>query len=60
MWQQKTSLAQQGMVKLKSGQSVYYKHVDELTREARIAAEMEEVEWLKRRLGVPKERGRWK
>ena len=46
-------LAQQGMVKLKVGESVSYKHIDELTREdreARIAAEMEEVEWLKRRL----------
>lgn len=46
-------LAQQGMIKLKVGESVSYKHIDELTREdrpARIAAEMEEVAWLKRRL----------
>jgi hypothetical protein len=54
-------LAQQGMVKLKVGESVSYKHIDELTREdreARIAAEMEEVEWLKRRLEFHKEGGR--
>ena len=46
-------LAQEGMVKLKVGEEVSYKHVDELTREdrtARIAAELEEVEWLKNRL----------
>jgi hypothetical protein len=51
-------LAQQGMVKLKEGESVSYKHIDELSREdreARIAAEMEEVEWLKRRLELHKE-----
>ena len=51
-------LAQQGMVKLKVGESVSYKHIDELSREdreARIAAEMEEVEWLKRRLELHKE-----
>jgi hypothetical protein len=54
-------LAQQGMVKLKVGEEVSYKHIDELTREdreARIEAEMEEVQWLKRRLGLHKEGGR--
>jgi hypothetical protein len=54
-------LAQQGMVKLKVGGEIHYKHIDELTREdrmARIEAEREEVEWLKRRLGLQKERNR--
>jgi hypothetical protein len=49
------------MVKLKSGQSVYYKHIDELTREdrkARIAAEREQVDWLTKRAGLRKERRR--
>jgi hypothetical protein len=46
-------LAQQGMVPLKSGKRIYYKHIDELTREdrtARIAAERETVAWLKERV----------
>ena len=54
-------LAQQGTVKLKVGGEIHYKHIDELTREdrmARIEAEREEVEWLKRRLGLQKERNR--
>jgi hypothetical protein len=54
-------LAQQGMVKLKVGEEVSYKHIDELTREdrqARIAAEREEVEWLMSRVRLRKERGR--
>jgi hypothetical protein len=54
-------LAQQGMVKLKVGEEVSYKHIDELTREdrqARIAAESEEVEWLMSRLRLRKEQGR--
>ena len=54
-------LAQEGMVKLKVGQEVSYKHIDELTREdrqARIAAESEEVEWLMSRLRLRKEGGR--
>jgi hypothetical protein len=49
------------MVKLKVGQEVSYKHIDELTREdrqARIAAESEEVEWLMSRLRLRKEGGR--
>ena len=53
-------LAQEGIVKLKLGDSVHYKHIDELTREdrtARIAAEREEVDWLMERLRLPKERG---
>jgi hypothetical protein len=53
-------LAQEGMVKLKVGQEVSYKHIDELRREdrqARIAAESEEVEWLMSRLRLRKERG---
>ena len=53
-------LAQEGMVKLKVGQEVSYKHIDELTREdrqARIAAESEEVEWLMSRLRLRKEGG---
>jgi ABC-type glutathione transport system ATPase component len=52
-------LAQQGMVKLKSRQRVYFKHIDELTREdrkARIAAEREQVDWLMKRVGLRKER----
>ena len=38
---------------LKSGHRIYYKHIDELTREdrtARIAAEREMVAWLKERV----------
>ena len=56
-------LAQEGMVKLKVGQEVSYKHIDELTREdrqARIAAELEEVKWLKNRLRLRDEGGRLK
>jgi hypothetical protein len=55
------SLAQDGMVKLKVGEEIHYKHVDELTREdrpARIAAESEEVEWLMNRVRLRKEQGR--
>lgn len=51
-------LAQQGMVKLKVGEEIHYKHIDELTREdreARIAAEREDIAWLKKRLGLPKD-----
>ena len=51
-------LAQEGRVKLKVGDEISYKHIDELTREdreARISAEMEEVEWLKKHLGLPKD-----
>ena len=54
-------LAQQGMVKLKVGEEVSYKHIDELTREdrqARIAAELEEIKWLKNRLRLRDEGGR--
>ena len=46
-------LAREGMVKLKVGEDIHYKHVDELTREdrkARIAAESDEVAWLMKRL----------
>jgi len=46
-------LAQSGMVGLKMGERLYYKHIDELSREdrqARIAAERETVEWLKERV----------
>jgi hypothetical protein len=53
--------AQEGMVKLKVGREVSYKHIDELTREdrqARIAAESEEGEWLMSRVRLRKERGR--
>jgi hypothetical protein len=49
------------MVKLKVGEEVSYKHVEELTREdrpARIAAEREEVEWLMGRLRLRDERDR--
>jgi hypothetical protein len=51
-------LAQDGMVKLKVGEEIHYKHIDELTREdrpARIAAETEEVDWLMERLRLRKE-----
>jgi hypothetical protein len=54
-------LAQEGMVKLKVGETISYKHIEELRREdrqARIAAEREEVEWLMNRLQLRKERGR--
>jgi hypothetical protein len=46
------------MVKLKVGEEIHYKHIDELTREdrpARIAAETEEVDWLMERLRLCKE-----
>ena len=54
-------LAQEGMVKLKIDETISYKHIDELTcedRQARIAAEREEIEWLMNRLRLRKERGR--
>ena len=54
-------LAQEGMVKLKVGQEVSYKHIEELTREdrwARIEAEREEVDWLMNRLRLRKEQSR--
>src|SRR5215212_7718280 len=56
--QEDQHLAQQGMVKLKVGEEIHYKHIDELTREdrrARIAAEREDIAWLKKRLGLPKD-----
>ena len=56
--QEDQQLAQEGMVKLKVGGEIRYKHVDELTREdrrARIAAESEEVDWLMNRLRLRKE-----
>jgi hypothetical protein len=52
-------LAQEGMVKLKVGEEIHYKHIDELTREdraARIAAERKEVDWLMNRVRLRKER----
>jgi hypothetical protein len=54
-------LAREGMVKLKVGEKVYYKHIDELTREdrrARIAAESDEVARLMKRLGLRKDSSR--
>jgi hypothetical protein len=51
-------LAQEGKVKLKVGEEIHYKHVEELTREdrwARIEAEREEVDWLMNRLGLPED-----
>ena len=51
-------LAREETVKLKVGEQVYYRHIDELTREdrwARIAAEREEVDWLMERLGLRKD-----
>jgi hypothetical protein len=47
------------MVKLKVGEEIYYKHIDELTREdrmARMAAEQEEVDGLMKRVRLRKER----
>jgi hypothetical protein len=52
-------LAQEGMAKLKVGEEIHYKHIDELTREdrmARMAAEQEEVDWLMKRVRLRKER----
>ena len=46
-------LSQRGLVRLKTGEEYYHKHIDELSREdfaARIAAELETVEWLKERV----------
>jgi len=51
-------LAQDGMVKLKVGDEIHHKHVDELIREdrrARIAAEREEIAWLMERLRLRKD-----
>jgi hypothetical protein len=51
-------LAQEGIVKLKVGEGIHYKHIDELTREdrtARIEAEREEVDWLMNRVRLRKE-----
>ena len=52
-------LAQEGMTKLKVGEEIHYKHIEELTREdrmARMAAEQEEVDWLMKRVRLRKER----
>jgi hypothetical protein len=46
------------MVKLKVGEQIHYKHIDELTREdrmARMTAEQEEVDWLMKRVRLRKE-----
>jgi len=54
-------LAQEGLVKLKVGEQIHYKHIEELTREdrtARMEAEREEVDWLMNRLRLRKERSR--
>ena len=54
-------LAQEGLVKLKVGGEIHYKHIEELTREdrtARMEAEREEVDWLMNRLRLRKERSR--
>jgi hypothetical protein len=54
-------LAQEGLVKLKVGEEIHYKHIEELTREdrtARMEAEREEVDWLMNRLRLRKERSR--
>jgi len=59
--QEDQRLAQEGMVKLKVGEEVSYKHVEELTREdrpARIAAEREEVAWLMGRIRFRRQRDR--
>ena len=56
--QEDQRLAQEGMVKLKVGEEIHYKHIDELTREdraARMAAEREEIDWLMKRLRLRKE-----
>jgi hypothetical protein len=53
-------LAQEGMVPLKVGDEIRYKHIDALTREdrpARIAVEKEEVGWLMERVRRRKELG---
>lgn len=58
--QEDQRLTQQGMVKLKVGGEIRYRPVDELTREdrrARIAAGLEEVDWLMNRVGLRKEQG---
>jgi len=59
--QEDQRLAQEGKVKLKVGEEISYKHIEELTcedRRARIEAEREEVEWLMSRLRLRDERGR--
>jgi hypothetical protein len=51
-------LAQRGMVMLKSGRRIFYKHIEDLTRAdkgARLEAEWETVVWLKQRI----ERSKW-
>ncbi len=45
--------AQEGLVELRSGDEVWYKHIDELTREdrpARIESENARADWIRERL----------
>src|SRR5215211_1454307 len=54
-------LAQEGIVKLRVGEEILYKHIEELAREdrwARIEAEREEVDWLMNRLRLRTEQSR--
>jgi hypothetical protein len=51
-------LAQQGMIRLKSGSRFYHKHIDDLTRDDRtdrIAAVREMVAWLTERVECRKQ-----
>ena len=50
-------MARAGFVRLKSGNRVYYKHIDDLTREdcwASIQAEWDMIAWLRGRIEAEK------
>jgi hypothetical protein len=56
-------LAQEGMVKLKVGQEIHYKRIDELTREdlkARIEAERTTKVWLRGRIKAERIVAKWR
>jgi hypothetical protein len=52
-----------GLVKLKRGNSVFYKHIEDLTPEdrlARIESERETVMWLRDRIDTEKIAAQWR
>ena len=55
--------AQAGLVRLKRGERVFYKHIDDLTREdrwARIEAERDTIAWLRGRIVTEKVAAMWR
>lgn len=56
-------MARAGLVRPKVGSRLYYKHIDDLTREdrlARIAAERETIAWLRGRIEAEKIAAHWR